>query len=157
MRYAFIFLLAIAAFACDSNRLAEDQVDFASRTWAAQHSPEFQFRIQDAGMRYNLYYTVRNTIDYPFARLFVNYQLTDSAGQVLSEKLITSYLFDVKTGKPNGRSGLGDVYDHRELILENFEFRQPGLYKLRLQQFMRTDSLAGVLAVGMRVETAENK
>jgi gliding motility-associated lipoprotein GldH len=143
--------------ACDSDRLAEDQVDFATRNWAAQETPQFPFRIHDAGLRYNLYYTVRNTIDYPFARLFVNYQLTDSAGQVLAEKLVTSYLFDVKTGKPNGRSGLGDVYDHREPLLQNFEFRQPGLYYLRLQQFMRTDSLAGVLAVGMRVETAENK
>jgi len=67
------------------------------------------------------------------------------------KKLISEYLFDLKTGQPFGASGLGDVYDHRFPFLENYELK-PGLYNLKLQQFMREDTLHGILAAGIRVE-----
>ncbi len=153
-----VLALAVGVFflaACDSNRVFEDQRDFSKRMWAAADTTQFNFRIEDTGLKYNLYYTVRNSVDYPYARLFVNYSLTDSIGRVLQKNLSTAHLFDTKTGEPFGRSGLGDLYDHREAILENYEFSQPGLYSIQLQQFMRQDSLAGVLAVGVRIETAK--
>lgn len=146
---------AILLFACDSNRVFEDHNDFDSRIWAERDSVVFNFRIENTDVPYNLYYTVRNSVDYPYARLFVNYTLRDSAGHSLAESLSTSHLFNMKTGEPLGRSGLGDLYDHREVMLENYQFRQPGLYSVTLQQYMRLDSLEGLLAVGVRVETAK--
>jgi gliding motility-associated lipoprotein GldH len=149
--------LSIFVFGCDSDRLYEDQKDFNHRIWAATDTAKFEFQILDTGSPYHVYLTVRNSIDYPYSRLFVNYALRDSVGNVLQEKLMTSYLFDMKTGEPNGSSGLGDLYDHKELLLENFSFAQPGKYHLQLLQYMRQDSLPGIVAVGARVETAGNK
>jgi gliding motility-associated lipoprotein GldH len=61
-------------------------------------------------------------------------------------------LFDQKTGRPNGSSGLGDLFDHRISLLSNYHFERPGAYTVSLEQFNRRDTLQGVLAVGVRVE-----
>ena len=63
-------------------------------------------------------------------------------------------LFDPKTGEPFG-NGLGDVFDHQFLLLENYKFERPGPYNFKLQQYMRMDSLPEVLSAGIRVEKVE--
>ena len=150
-----ILLLAVilCLIACDSKRVFEDNVDFKNKYWLVKEPATFEFRITDATHPYNLFYDVRNTIEYPYARLFINYTLTDSTGTELSKKLISSFLFDQKTGRPLGSSGIGDIYDQRFPILENYSFKAAGKYKMKLEQFMRQDTLTGILAVGIRVET----
>jgi gliding motility-associated lipoprotein GldH len=133
----------------------ETNHDFSDRSWRVNDAPEFEFRIDDPGKRYNLYYNVRNSLDYPYSRIFITYHLQDSVGNELQSKLSTQYLFDEKTGAPFGSSGLGDIYDHRFLLLDHYEFKLPGRYKLKLEQFNRQDTLKGVLAIGARVETIQ--
>jgi gliding motility-associated lipoprotein GldH len=70
----------------------------------------------------------------------------------MKRALMTEYLFDAKTGKPFGKSGIGDLYDHRFLLLKNYQFKSKGKYRMKFEQFMRTDTLPGILAVGLRVE-----
>jgi gliding motility-associated lipoprotein GldH len=146
--FLILFLLA----SCDSNRVYEDNVEFKDRTWKISEPAQLEFDISDTTKRYNLYMDVRNSLDYPYSRLFVNYNLIDPTGAEVSKKMITEYLFDQKSGKPNGNSGLGDVYDHQFLFLEKHSFSKLGKYKVKFEQFMRQDTLHGVLAVGLRVE-----
>jgi len=155
MRFVLAFLFGLVLIGCDKSRIYEVNHDFNERTWKITETPEFEFIIKDLGKRYNVYYNVRNSLDYPYARLFVNYSLRDSTGAELSKKMVSEFLFDQKTGQPLGSSALGDVYDHRFLLLKEFEFKYQGRYKLSLEQFMRADTLLGVLAVGARVEIAE--
>ena len=68
--------------------------------------------------------------------------------------MISTFLFEEKTGKPLGSSGLGDVYDQQVPILKNYQFKKSGTYSLKFEQFMRTDTLSGILAVGFRLEDA---
>jgi gliding motility-associated lipoprotein GldH len=68
---------------------------------------------------------------------------------------MTEFLFDAKTGKPFGKSGIGDLYDHQFLLLQDYQFITAGKYHLELEQFMRQDTLPGILAVGVRVEKAK--
>jgi gliding motility-associated lipoprotein GldH len=131
--------------------LYEDHVTFAARAWDVKVVPAFEFEVNEPETL-PIYYTVRNSLDYPYARLFVNYSLHDSTGLVLERKLVGSYLFDQKTGEPFGQSGLGDVFDHRFVLSPGFAFPAKGKYQVRLEQFMRQDTLPGVLAVGVRVE-----
>ena len=51
-----------------------------------------------------------------------------------------------------GTSGLGDVYDQQIPVLKKYRFSKPGSYSMKFEQFMRTDTLAGILAVGFRLE-----
>ncbi|MBS1557574.1 MAG: gliding motility lipoprotein GldH [Bacteroidetes bacterium] len=152
----FLFFAAAVSgllIACDSQRLFEKNTEFKERIWKISEPAEFEFQISDTVKKYNLLLNVRNSLDYPYARLFFNYELTSPDHQLLSKNLVAEFLFDQKTGQPFGTSGLGDVYDHRFPLLKNYVFKKPGAYHLRVEQFMRVDSLPGIVAVGLRVET----
>ena len=155
MRIIFcVVLIALMAISCDSNRVYENNIDFKDRSWKIAEPAKFDFQITDTTKRYNLLMDVRNSIDYPFARLFVNYELKKDS-TILSKELVSVYLFDQKTGKPFGTSGIGDIYDNQFFLMKNFSFKKTGEYHMRLQQFMRQDTIPGILAVGLRVEVLE--
>lgn len=156
MKYIFFLFFALLILAgCDSNRVFEDYTEFSDRIWKINNPASFEFEIKDTAKKYNLYYNVRNSLDYPYARFFVQYTLLDSSSTEISKKLVSNFLFDQKTGRPLGRSGLGDVYDNQFILLENQKFKSQGIYKIQLEQFNRQDSLRGILAVGLRVEMAD--
>jgi gliding motility-associated lipoprotein GldH len=146
-------LIAIALFAaCDDTRVYDKNEDFEDGLWSVNTQPVFEFEIQDSVQRYDVLGNVRNSISYPFSRVFLTFYLQDSVGKVLDKKLVSHMLFDPKTGEPQGNSGLGDIYDHRVPMLMDYKFPYSGKFKFKLEQSMRTDSLAGVLAVGLRIE-----
>jgi len=151
MRFIIAFVL-IAAFisGCDTRRVFEDNKDFNKRAWTLSDTVAFEFSIPEPTANYNLLCNIRNSLDYPYSRIFVNYTLEDSTHRVLVTKLVSDYLFDVKTGEPKGNSGIGDIDDHR-FSLESRKL-SAGKYFVKLQQYMRTDTLHGVLAAGVRVE-----
>lgn len=147
-----IVILALFVAGCDDARVYEVNHDFEQRVWLASEKPEFEFEITNTVDRYSLYCNVRNSVSFPYSRLFIKYQLTDSTGKLLEGKMIPAFLFDQQTGKPQGSSGLGDIYDQRFPIISDYKFTSRGKYKVSFEQFMRTDTLEGVLAVGLRVE-----
>lgn len=148
----FGLLLICCLLACDSSRIYDQNFDFENRYWTTDVKPEFEFKIEEINAGYDLFASVRNETSYPNANLYFTYSLMDSTGKVLEEKLVSEDLFDRKSGKPFGNTVLGDIYDHRLLLLENYRFQQPGKYKLRYDQSMRTDTLQGVLAIGLRID-----
>ncbi len=157
MRIYFVVVIFIFLFfSCGNQRVFEDNIEFAERAWKISEPAKFDFQITDTLKKYNLLMDVRNSLEYPYARLFVNYKLTKDSS-VLSKEMIAAYLFDQKTGKPLGSSGLGDLYDHQFFILKNYSFKKPGRYQMKLEQFMRLDTIPGIIAVGLRVEEAEGK
>lgn len=154
MRTVLFILLVLLISGCDSDRLYEENYDFEDQAWVSGNHPEFEFNVTDTVKTYNLFCNIRNSVDYPYSRIFINYSLQDSTGKSLSKNMISTFLFEEKTGKPLGSSGLGDVYDQQIALLKNFQFKKPGQYQLRFEQFMRTDTLKGILAVGFRLEAA---
>jgi len=144
----------LSLMACNDAQVYEQITDFEKRQWVVTEKPEFEFVVDDISNKYNLYTDVRNTISYPYARFFFTYYLKDSTGAEIQKDLMTEFLFDAKTGKPFGKSGIGDLYDHRFTILKDYQFAKSGKYKIQLEQFMRVDTLPGILAVGVRVEKA---
>ena len=141
--------------ACDDSRVYEKYHDFDERLWDVNEKPKFEFSIDDQQARYNVYGNVRNAVSYPWSRFFMNYSLHDSTGAVLNKNLMNEFLFDAKSGEPFGESGLGDIYDHQFLLLKDFQFPYKGKFSVEFQQYMRTDSLEGVLAVGLRIERSK--
>lgn len=152
MKSIAFFLTAAFLISCDNDRVFENNREFEDRTWKVTEEPRFEFTISDTTLRYNLYYNVRNSLAYPYARIFITYHFYDSMGKELSKKLVYNDLFDQKTGRPLGESGLGDLYDHQFPILKHHRFYASGKYSVKLDQFMRQDTLQGVIAVGVRLE-----
>jgi len=154
IRTILLMLVLVIADACDPSRVYEDHHEFKKRTWVLSDEPTFAFEVKDSAQFYNLYYNIRNSLDYPYSRIFVSCALYDSAGNELQRKLLQHELFD-PAGRPLGESGLGDLYDHQFPILGDYRFTTRGHYSVRFTQFMRQDTLPGVLAIGLRVERRE--
>jgi len=148
-------ILVIFFAGCDDTRVYEQITDFEKRQWVNTEAPEFEFVIKNTNDKYNLYGDIRNSVSYPYSRFFFTYYLQDSTGADLQEELMTEFLFDAKTGKPFGKSGIGDLYDHRFLLLKDYQFKNKGKYTVTFEQFMRMDTLPGIVAVGLRVEKVE--
>lgn len=144
--------LLVSLLGCDGNRLFEENKDLPNTEWLQTEKISFEFRIRDLGKDYALLCNIRNTSDYPYARLFIKYSLKDSTGSALTKDLVPIFLFDAKTGKPFGKSGIGDVFDNQVTLLNNHTFPYTGRYTVEFEQSMRQDTLAGVSAVGYRLE-----
>jgi gliding motility-associated lipoprotein GldH len=153
MRIIVFLSIILLASSCDDSRVFEKNYDFKEREWQVTEKPSFEFIVGN-NQPYNLYCNLRNSVAYPYSRIFINYTLKDSAGLELKKEMINTFLFNEKTGEPIGSSGVGDIYDQQLLLLKDYNFKQPGTYTIQFEQFMRTDTLQGVLAVGLRVETA---
>ena len=153
-----VIVMMSLVLSCDERRVYEMNTDFDSRYWPVSEKPVFEFEVSDTTVAYNLYANVRNSLDYPYANIFLTWYLQDSAGVQLEKELVRQLLFDEKTGEPFGESGLGDIYDHRIPLKKDHRFSYAGKYSVVLEHYMRTDTLSGVLAVGLRVEKslAEN-
>ena len=145
-------LIGVVLWACGDNRVYEQVIDFDKQEWIVTDKPSFEFEIDDINSKYHVFSDIRNAVSYPYARFYFTYYLLDSTGVEIQKKLRGEYLFDAKTGKPSGKSGIGDLYDHRFLLLQNFQFPKTGKYKIVLEQFMRMETLPGIVAIGIRVE-----
>lgn len=152
MRILILFFFCVMVCGCDSTRVFEENTDFDQRSWISTENPTFILNIPDNSQSYNVKVNVRNTLDYPKANLYYRFTLSDSLGGELEQRLVNNFLFDEKTGAPLGSSGLGDIFDHQFPILENYQFKYTGEFKIKLEQFMRTDTLSGILSAGIRVE-----
>ncbi len=150
---AIFFLLLLAS--CDGSRLFEKNEELTGKIWHVDSVKHFSVIIPDATTQYNILVNVRNTSSYPYHNLYLTYTLTDTTLVELSSDLLNNNLFDPVTGKPLGRSGLGDVFDHQFPVLENYQFPDSGRFLITLQQTMRLDSLPEIISVGIRVERTE--
>jgi gliding motility-associated lipoprotein GldH len=155
MRKILFFVMVVMMVACDDTRVFEQYHDFDEHPWKVSEKPKFEFSIDDQQAKYNVYSNVRNAVSYPWSRFFMTYYLADSTGVTLKKNLMNEFLFDSKSGAPLGDSGLGDIYDHQFLLLKDFQFPYKGKYAMEFEHFMRTDSLEGVLAVGLRIERVQ--
>ena len=159
----FFSLLLIFVSCTDEKRFFEENNDIKKAEWFKKDAPIFTFEIEDTSAAYHLFYNVRNTLDYPYYNLYLQYQLSDSSA-VISNEQNELYLFDPSTGEPSGDGGFfgtgsfGDIYDHTYPFKINHKFPHPGTYKLSIQQYMRNeDPLNEIMSVGLRIEKAVNQ
>lgn len=120
--------------------------------WRSSAPLTFQISIPDSVSAYTINCDIRNASHYEWSRFFAAYILSDSAGVVLDSLMAEMTLFDPVTGKPGGKAGIGDLYEHEFPIRKNFRFPHAGKYTIRLNQMMRTDSLTGITSAGIRLE-----
>lgn len=151
MRIILILIIsALYLIACDANKVYEDNKDIDSY-WLADSPANFLFEIDDQAIDYNLYFSVRNGVEFPHSNLYFKYFLKDSLGNTLESELVNFQLFHPKSGYPLG-NGIGDIFEHQYELLTKYKFDTPGAYELSFQQYMRYDSLPKIFSVGYRIE-----
>lgn len=153
LQFLTVIIFSLGFFACNSGSVFEENVDIENKTWLANDSVQFSFRIDAADLKYDIFYNVRNTITYPYHNLYINYYLKDSQGDTINQDLVDFFLFEPKTGKPYGK-GLGDIFSHQFKMIPQYQFPDTGVYSLEIKQYMRQDSLPEILSVGISIKEA---
>lgn len=162
MRKISIIAIVVLSFlsACtDELRHYEKDIDIKSASWSRLDTLEYTFTVVDTTQLYDLQCNIRNTADYAYYNLYLNYSLQDSLGKELFSNLQELYLFDPQTGKSSGQGTyligktLDDLYDHRFPLVRGCRFSKPGEYSLRFTHQMRDmEELTEIVAVGLRVQ-----
>lgn len=151
MRISLLFVIVAFCFSsCDSSRLYEDNKDI-NTFWLSDSIASFNFDIADNAIDYNIFFSVRNGVEFPHSNLYFKYFLKDSLGTPIESDLINFQLFNAKSGYPLG-NGIGDMFEHQYELLTKYQFDNTGKYELSFQQYMRYDSLPEIYSVGFRVE-----
>ena len=73
----FLCIVCGVLSGCDQSRVYEQNKDFPERYWMVSEKPEFEFTIEQPADRYTLYGNIRNSVSYPYARIFFNYYLQE--------------------------------------------------------------------------------
>jgi len=147
----FLILILFVFASCDDNAIFEENKEMSGGIWKAGQPVHFEVDIKDTVTLHNFYVNLRNGENYPYSNLyfFVEMEFPNAKKSI---DTVNCYLAD-PTGKWLG-TGLGDIYDHRFLYLENKQFPLAGRYKIDIYQAMRTNELVGVRDVGFRLSKA---
>jgi gliding motility-associated lipoprotein GldH len=149
-RILIISALCIFLAGCDKNVVYKAHEDIDDGLWYIKNTPTFKVEITDTLSAYNLYYLVRNAVQYPYYNLYLTRKTTDPAGKKTSS-LEEVFLSNQVTGKPFG-TGLGDLFDHKIAFAKNYKFPRSGTYTIALSQSMRQNPLPFIISVGISVE-----
>lgn len=152
----FIFCFGLILSGCDENVVYKAHEDIDDGLWYIKNKPTFKVEIKDTTATYNMYYLLRNTLQYPYYNLYLTRKFEAPGNKVISNTLEEVYLSNEATGKPFGH-GLGDLFDHKIPFLKNYRFPRSGTYTFTLAQSMRQNPLPFVMSVGISVEKVELK
>jgi len=147
--YSIIFF-TIFLSSCTEDRYFEKNQDFEDRVWNMDESAKFNFEIDSVELPYRIKLNIRNTMEYPYRNLYIQYNL-EYQNEKLTEKLHEIQLFEGKTGKPYGEPQ-SEIYSHQLLIQDSVYFPNKGSYTVILNQYMREKELKGMVSVGLRIE-----
>jgi len=156
----FFICFLSTMFSCqEDNRIFDENVDISNGEWNRTESIKFNVDIPDSLTDYNLFYFIRNSVDYPFHNLYLRMSIKDSLGITCFDQNHELYLFHPQTGQPSGKSGslinpsLGDLFDQKYPSAFGFNFPHKGKFDVEIRQFMRKeDKIPGVFAVGLRID-----
>lgn len=151
-----LFLTVITAVACQTDTLVDQHVSLSEQGWLQKNKIFIDFQVSDTSKFYDVRVAFRQSNEYPYYNLYFVPKILNADGKVIKRAFAEALLYDAKTGKPKG-SGLGDMYSHQYTIFKGFKFTRLGKYQISLEQYMRTDTLKGVISVGASIiETPTN-
>jgi gliding motility-associated lipoprotein GldH len=148
-------LISVLSSSCQSDTVFDQSESLAEHGWVQKKQIVFPFEIQDTTKTYDLQVAMRQSNDYPFYNLYFNCRLIHENQGVWKKAFAEAILYDPKTGKPKG-GGVGDMYSHSYTILKGLKFPRRGKYQVELEQYMRTDTLVGVVSVGASLIPSAN-
>lgn len=156
-RNAFgIATLAVLLAGCSKDVLFQADQELPNGRWEHAHKPSFTFDVSDTVGAHDVYLDVRHTGDYPFSNLYTFITLSGPDGATATDTV------ECTLADPTGRwygKGTGFIFSDRfqahVLYKLGNRFPRSGRYTFTIEQAMRTDTLPGIIDVGVSVERAK--
>lgn len=157
MRSAWLPLLALLLVGCGDNVVFQEDLRVPEEGWTRNWRPSFAFEVNDTITPHDVYLDIRHTGDYPYSNFYCFLSLTGPDG-VSGTDTVECLLAD-PTGRWYGKGTgfiISDRFHAHVLYRSRGRFPRSGTYTLRMEQAMRTDTLRGVIDVGISVERTGN-
>lgn len=149
-----IFILGIFFVACNHQQVASETISF-SETWS-DTPVQFNLPKLDSLKKYNLFFTLRNTNDYPYSNLFLIAKMQFPQGKVVVDTL------EYRMAAPDGTwlgEGIGSLKENKLWYKENVQFFETGIYTLSIGHALRNNGevngvtqLKGITEIGYIIE-----
>ncbi len=147
----FFFLSLVIFFACNrAKTIFQEEKVFADNIWQTDSICEFECSISDTTHPYNIFMTLSNSNLYSYRNLYMFVTINFPRG-VVRVDTIDCFLADAK-GKWYGKRN-DDYYNQKLMYRRKILFPYAGTYKFQIEQAMRNNSLKGIHAIGITVET----
>jgi len=149
-----ILAIVLTLVSCDRNKVYEEYVEFDEIAWGLDNPVNFEFEVEDTVGLHNVYINVRHANLYQFNNLWM-FVTSSAPNGTINVDTVECVLADIE-GKWLGE-GLGDIWDIQIPWKQNVRFPYKGKYRVECVQGMRIDKLPGIMGIGLRVETADEK
>lgn len=154
-RYLAALLLPGLLLACDTGlHYQEEHAIPEDSGWTYADSLSFSFDIADTLALYDLILVVDHRTGYPYQNLYTRIHTIFPSGRRLSQVLSLELMDKVGYWQGDCR---GERCSLRIPIQESAYFNETGTYSLRLEQYMRRDSLPGLDALSLEVRSTGEK
>ena len=152
---AVALTIACLSTACKKEKiLFEKEYPCQNATWQHKDTLDFAFDIADTMALYDIVLTIKHRTDYSYQNIYTKIFTKFPAGE-RSNQQINVDLAD-NTGKWNG-IGSGSTRTYDVDIQQNAFFNQAGKHVITLEQFMRTEDLAGIESIALRLVDKQAK
>lgn len=151
-RIAYIILIASSVFlsvSCDRKMVYEKYVSISESVWNADSLVSFSVDITNTKQNHNLYFDIRNSVDYSFSNLWLFLTITPPKGEIMTDTV------EVSLANPSGKwygTGHGKFRDNQIIYRRNVYFPNPGQYIFSIKHGMRNIELKGISDIGIRIE-----
>ena len=144
-----IVLLALLFNGCDKT-IVNEYHKMENNYWLYSEPFSATFEIQDTSIRYNIYFTIKHSNDYPKENIYI--RITDDFSGSTNIDTVNIDLSD-EYGIWKGNGSYQD-YEYEALLHKNYKFNNPQKYNIKFEQFTRSDTLGGVNEVGFELRKA---
>lgn len=146
----FIFaLVALMATACDRNLFFEENSSVDEEGWSMTEPVEFDMEIDDTTQYYNIFFNLRNSVNYKYSNafFFINTTFPDTTCAADTLECPLADPSGEWYGKKSGR-----FVDNRYYFRRKTRFPMAGTYHFSIKHGMRDHDIEGIKTVGIRLE-----
>lgn len=133
---------------CKPNYIYQKSIDIENGVWAYVDTLNFSFNIEDTSHYYDLFLSVNHSPEFSnqnlYSRIYTSFPDGTEAVDTISLELTNK--FGMWLGDCTKASCKLDL-----LLKGKTKFRHTGKYVLRLEQYNRVDSLAGIQSIGIMI------
>lgn len=137
-------------YACQEEGV-EHSISFGDQGWPSKQVIDIPLTSLDSNKTYQVWVHVRQSEAYPYYNFYFLPKIIDPKGKRFQRTLAEAIFYDPKTGKPRAASG-SSIKTHRYLIFDRLRFKEAGTYRLSLTQYMREDTLKGIVSIGVSLK-----
>lgn len=144
---------AFLLFSCGSDAVFNESISISGHAWKEKFHPTFNVEITDTVSTHDFVFTVRTTVDYPYANLWLYLTINGPMGK--SQRFPLEIVTADATGKWTGEKS-GSLVSFSKLFMHD-RFPKKGTYTLSFEQATTQKTLPEVVDVTLDVFTSENK